>query len=232
MGHISPSDHLAPGGQSQLLPPLHVGFSSATRSLRRPPELEATKRHPSAVTSNRNTHDPVTRRLHRQHLVHRSPTPTVCSGLGLAFHKSRPQSLGTHLFRTWSRSEGGEVRERALGARPPPGPWPAAAPGGAEREGGAGGALHRPYYLLLTTRDTPSCGCGRWSGTGTGTAPLYCGQASTSAAGEGPPKGPHASKPKGHSAFRPRGSAVPVPGHLPQPQLGASRWPAAGAPQG
>jgi hypothetical protein len=150
MGPLSPSDHLAPGGQSQLLPPLHVGFSSATRSLRRPPELEATKRHPSAVTSNRNTHDPVTRRLHRQHLVHRSPTPTVCSGLGLAFHKSRPQSLGTHLFRTWSRSIRGG---RGPGASPggPPAPWPLARRGAWRRRAGRGSRGSSAPPLLLTT---------------------------------------------------------------------------------
>jgi hypothetical protein len=35
----------SPGGQRQILPPLHVGFSSAIWSLRRPQKLEATKRH-------------------------------------------------------------------------------------------------------------------------------------------------------------------------------------------
>jgi hypothetical protein len=41
-----PCKDLAPGGHRRLWPPLHVGCSSATWSLRRPPKLEATKRHP------------------------------------------------------------------------------------------------------------------------------------------------------------------------------------------
>jgi hypothetical protein len=37
---------LSRGPSAIMWPPLHVGSSSATWSLRRPPELEATKRHP------------------------------------------------------------------------------------------------------------------------------------------------------------------------------------------
>jgi hypothetical protein len=57
--HRNPRDRKdsAPGGQRRLWSLLHVGFSSATWSLRRPPKLEATKRHPVGHLYNCNTHD-------------------------------------------------------------------------------------------------------------------------------------------------------------------------------
>jgi hypothetical protein len=45
--HITDSQGLAPGGHRRLLPLLHVGLSSARWLRSKPPELEATKRHPA-----------------------------------------------------------------------------------------------------------------------------------------------------------------------------------------
>jgi hypothetical protein len=104
MGHIFPSNDTAPGGQRQILPPLHVGCPSATWSLRRPPELEATKRHPVSATSNCNTHNPVTRRLHRQHLIH----PRFARLW--VWEQSRLRVLEPIFFA--NGAGGGEVRER------------------------------------------------------------------------------------------------------------------------
>jgi hypothetical protein len=100
-----------------------------------------------SATSNCNTHYLVTRRLHRQHLVHPQ------------FVKAWMWSRAG--FTSWNRptffangAEGvGGVRERALGSpapSPPPGP-----PRRLAAQGGKGelSALHTAPLLLFTTTD-------------------------------------------------------------------------------
>jgi hypothetical protein len=87
-----------------------------------------------SATSNCNTHDPVTRRPHRQHLVHpQFVRAWMWSKVGFASWNLLFSQMGPR----WAGSGSGPWG-------PQPTPWPTAAPGGAGREGG-GGALHRPY---------------------------------------------------------------------------------------
>jgi hypothetical protein len=99
------------------------GFCRSRESLRRPNDTQS-------ATSNCNTHDPVTRGLHRQHLVHLQFV-RMWSKVGF--------TSWTRLFAQrgprWAGSGSGPWG-------PQPTPWPTAAPGGAGREGVA---LHRPY---------------------------------------------------------------------------------------
>ena len=101
------------------------GLCEGRQSWRRPNETQS-------ATSNCNTHDPVTRRLHRQHLVH----PRFVKAWVSQSLTAKPRNLlFSHMGPRGARSGSGPWD-------PPPTPWPTAAPDGAGREGGA---LHRPY---------------------------------------------------------------------------------------
>jgi hypothetical protein len=96
------------------------------------------------ATSNCNIHDPVTRRLHRQHLVH----PRLVGLRAAGLEQIRLRVLGRYFFRKWGRGPrwegpGSEPRGFQLA------PQPTAAPAGCWRlagrgKGREGGAPHRP----------------------------------------------------------------------------------------
>jgi hypothetical protein len=107
-----------------------LGPCEGRQSWRRPNETQS-------ATSNCNTHDPVTRRLHRQHLVH----PRFVKAWVSQSLTAKPRNLlFSHMGPRGARS-GSEPWG------PPPTPWPTAAPGDAGR---GGGALPRPYELVIT----------------------------------------------------------------------------------
>jgi hypothetical protein len=78
---------------------------AAKQSWRRPNDTQS-------ATSNRNTHDPVTRGLHRQHLVHPQFVRLW------VWEQSRLHVLEPTFFA--NGAEGGGVRERALGSQTHP----------------------------------------------------------------------------------------------------------------
>jgi hypothetical protein len=87
-------------------------FTSGVHRLLGPCEGRQSWRRPNdtqSATSNCSTHDPVTRRPHRQHLV---GSPTVYEGLDV--EQSRLRVLEPTFFA--NGAEVGGVRERALGS--------------------------------------------------------------------------------------------------------------------
>jgi hypothetical protein len=109
-----------------------------------------------SATPNRNIHDPVTRRPHRQHLVHPqlvfvrawmwSTEQSRLRVLGLgSWSWTLEPGTGTYLFRKWQMGPPGWAGPGGEPRVPQPTPWPTAAPGGAGREGGGSAPpLHLP----------------------------------------------------------------------------------------
>jgi hypothetical protein len=109
-----------------------------------------------SATPNRNIHDPVTRRPHRQHLVHPqlvfvrawmwSTEQSRLRVLGLgSWSWTLEPGTGTYLGTFFANGKWGRRGGRGPGAspgfpNPPPGP-----PRRLAAQGGKGGALHRPY---------------------------------------------------------------------------------------
>jgi hypothetical protein len=124
----------APGGQQRLWPPLHVGCSSATWSLRRPPKLDGgdqktPSRPPLTATSViGNSGAPL------EHLA----SVTACNTVSLGAERvgfTPWNQLGTYFFFA-NGAEGGGVRERALG--PPTHPLAHRGPRCLAAQGGKG----------------------------------------------------------------------------------------------
>jgi hypothetical protein len=151
IGPVPTTATKVPSSPARALLPVASGsygllFTSGVHRLRGPCEGRRSWRRPNdtqSATSNCNTHDPVTRRLHRQHLVH----PQFVK----AWMWSKVGFTSWNLLFSQMGPRGAGSGSEPWGPQPTPcGPWPTAAPGGAGREGGAPSA--RPYQALSAKR--------------------------------------------------------------------------------
>jgi hypothetical protein len=105
------------------------GCCRSHQSWKRPNDTQSATSWPWKSPSNCNTHDPVTRRPHRHHLVHpQFVRAWVWSKAGFASWNRFFSHMGPRGARSGSEPWA-----------PPSTPWPTAAPGGAGREAGRGG---------------------------------------------------------------------------------------------